>query len=352
MNRDITLRNFKALHGIAMVHRSKFVFFGMVSLLIGLSSCHYPREYARCETGDECYEFAIKHPNSKYSMNAYLRSMEAMANADRELADVLWAFVVEVDSASWYRSFEQEFSESPYVVIASKRAQTLEEDSLLNLLYQQPSMAGFESFLNDHPDSRRRREVISCMDDLAYWEAGEKSLDFWQEYLKAYPHGLMKGMAEKGIHDLEIEKLLGDETPGKLAESAPIFMDWMPNGVSLVALSNDCSSDLTIYYQGDAKTYKWLIAPNDTVVELIIPSEYRIVASVNDRDVQKFEGSVDMESGHFHQSMFYIQTTTSWGLELPRPIQLNTKQQEENLTRLVNEELKKNNYAPIEIRNY
>ena len=157
----------------------------IVFLLVGLAGCHYPREYARCENGDEFLAFALEHPNSKYSMNAFARYMEATTQADRELTDLLWAYVVEVDSAYGYRSFEQTFPESPYVSIASLRAQTLEEDSLLNLLYQQPSMAGFESFLNDHPDSRRRKEVMSCMDDLAFWEAGEKGLDFWQEYLMA-----------------------------------------------------------------------------------------------------------------------------------------------------------------------
>ena len=64
--------------------------------------------------------------------------MEATTQADRELTDLLWAYVVEVDSAYGYRSFEQTFPES-HVGIASLRAQTLEEDSLLNLLYQRPS---------------------------------------------------------------------------------------------------------------------------------------------------------------------------------------------------------------------
>lgn len=301
---------------VALVRRSKIILVAMATLLVGLSGCHYPREYARCENGDECLAFALEHPNSKYSMNAFARYMEATTQADRELTDLLWAYVVEVDSAYGYRSFEQTFPESPYVSIASLRAQTLEEDSLLNLLYQQPSMAEFESFLNDHPDSRRRKEVMSCMDDLAFWEAGEKGLDFWQEYLMAYPHGLMTKKAEKGIHDLEIDGLLADEKPGKLNESEPFLVEWLPLDLAGVSLRNQCSSDLTIYYQGEDHTYKWILAPNDTVVEFVTPSDYRIIASVDQRDVQNFEGRVVLEGGHWEDAMFYIKSP--WELDLPQ----------------------------------
>ena len=339
-----------------------FVLF-LALCLIALSGCQHSLRYANCESIDELDEFANTYPNSKHAWNAKARAFELyMCDyfiTSTEIRDQEWDDTIEKDSAHKYRWFAQEYPGSPFETMALMRAQTLdertqieEEDSVLNLIYQNPSMDRFESFLDDYPNSRRRKEVISCMDELAHWEAAELGLDFWQEYLMAYPHGLMAKNAEKGIHDREIEKLLAGKKPGQLPETDPEFTDWLPQGTAMVILHNDCSSDLSLYYQSHENTYKWILAPQDTLVDWVTPSKYRVVASVNERDVTNYEGSVELQSSELLTVLYYIRQQR-FGMDFSsyRPNPITTEKELENLIRLINEELEKNNH-PILSREY
>ena len=269
--------------------------------------CHYPKHYAKCQTAEDYLLFALDHPNSALSADAAVAWATMIYQEQREMEDFWWGYVTEVDSAYAYRGFAEEYADYPGVEIASLRAQTLEEDSLLLSLYESPSIQGFQAFKTEYPLSAHTRAVNSCIDDLVFWFTGESSAAFWQQYLQAYPNGLMADRARTGVYNLEIESLLAKAEPSEMVTSEPEIVDWLPEVFSGLTIRNTCSSDLTVFYQGIDETLKWVVAPNDSVVDIISPNTYRIIASVEEDDVQNYEGKITLHGGDWKNSLFYIQ---------------------------------------------
>lgn len=269
--------------------------------------CHYPKQYATCLTAEDYRNFAIEHPKSALSGDAWIAWATKTNQANVAMQNVLWEYVIAVDSAYGYRAFAEEYADYPGVAIASLRAQTLEEDSLLLLLYKNPSIRGFEEYKAKYPYSAHMRAINSCIDDLAFWNSGEPNVAFWHQYLQAYPNGFMADRANTGIYNLEIEELLAHAEPSEMATSEPEFFGLLPENLSGLSIRNTCSSELTVFYQGTNETLKWVVAPNDSIVDLISPDTYRIIASVEEDDVQNYEGRITLRGKDWKNSLYYIQ---------------------------------------------
>ena len=287
--------------------RSAMMGFALLVVSAVFFGCHYPKQYAMCLTAEDYLTFANEHPKSVLSGAAWLEWAQKTNQADVTLQNFLWEYVVAVDSAYGYRAFAEEYADYPGVAIASIRAQTLEEDSLLLILYRNPSIRGFEEYKANYPFSTHMRAINSCIDDLAFWSSGEPNVAFWNQYLQAYPNGLMADRASTGIYNLEIEELLAQAEPSEMVTSEPEFDDSLPESLSGLSIRNTCSSELTVFYQGTDETHKWVVAPNESVVVFISPDTYRIIASVEEDDVQNYEGRITFRGKDWKKSHYYIQ---------------------------------------------
>ncbi|MDR0603320.1 MAG: hypothetical protein LBG80_03345 [Bacteroidales bacterium] len=184
----------------------------------------------------------------------------------------------------------------------------LGEERAWELVQTEKTEDYYEKYLTYYPEGKHKKECNKLLDEMI-WEIvqTERTIVRCNEYLNSFPKGKYRNKCNKLLIDLEIEEVYSSKGYGALPpmEKVNLNTPFPADRYSYVDVSNDTEYKLTLLYGGKFESKRFIFSPNQTKRIHLLNGHYRIVAFVNDPDVNKYAGEETLEGGGYDVT-YYI----------------------------------------------
>jgi len=250
-------------------------------------------------------EFLSNYPNSEFSKTAANNLYALKLELD-------WKEANETGTIQSYQTFLQNYPSGKYERDARDKILYLEKyENGWQLVKQENAIESFKAFINKYPNTTysdsSAQAIQKIEDDI--WEGVLvlNTVEAYQNYIIAYPDSKFVKLAEMKIIDFEVDQVFKGKY-GKMPamqRSGSYSEDLNSNQVEVY---NNTSYILTVLYSGPES--KKIELPSRQRIEFNLPNgKYRIAASVDASNVQKFAGTENLTGGEYDVE-YYIYTTS------------------------------------------
>lgn len=185
-------------------------------------------------------------------------------------------------------------------------------DSLYYVAKRKNTFTGWNEYQNsvssdDYRDSDKRKEAVDPRwnNDRNAWKTALSlnNIAAYERYLSLYPNGKHRAEADEKVIDLTVAMTFAGE------HSSLPQMDKIGYGegsTSYVSVTNRTSYTLTLMYSGN-ESKRLVLSPNSSGTLRLKNGSYKIAASVNASNVNKYAG-IETLNGGTYEVEYYIST--------------------------------------------
>lgn len=139
------------------------------------------------------------------------------------------------------------------------------------------------------------------------WVKEQHSLKYYRNFITLFPFHPKKKWINKQIIDLEVKEISSGKY-GNMPQAQPLSFG---GSRVRVEVENQTRYELTVRYSSPLSSKKLIISSNSKKTVSLLPSNYKVAASVNASNVRNYYGEDSMRAGKYSSS-FYINRSYSY----------------------------------------